>query len=86
MLSVILPVYNEENNIENAYRAIRSQLLPEKIDFELVFVNDGSKDNSFETIKKLAENVQDVQIVGVSFSRNFGKEVSNFFRTFSCNG
>lgn len=78
MLSVILPVYNEENNIENAYRAIRSQLLPEKIDFELVFVNDGSKDNSFETIKKLAENVQDVQIVGVSFSRNFGKEAAIF--------
>ena len=78
MLSVILPVYNEENNIENAYRAIRDQLLPEKIDFELVFVNDGSKDNSFKIIKKLTECVRDAQIVGVSFSRNFGKEAAIF--------
>lgn len=76
MLSVILPVYNEENNIENAYRAIRDWLLPEKIDFELVFVNDGSKDNSFEIIKKLTERVRDAKIVGVSFSRNFGKEAA----------
>ena len=78
MLSVILPVYNEENNIENAYRAIRDQLLPEKINFELVFVNDGSRDNSFEIVKKLTESVRDAQIVGVSFSRNFGKEAAIF--------
>lgn len=76
MLSVILPVYNEENNIENAYRAIRDQLLPENIDFELVFVNDGSKDDSFEIIRRLTENVRDAKIVGVSFSRNFGKEAA----------
>lgn len=78
MLSVILPVYNEENNIENAYRAIRDQLSPENIDFELVFVNDGSKDNSFEIIRRLTENVRDAKIVGVSFSRNFGKEAAIF--------
>lgn len=76
MLSVILPVYNEENNIENAYRAIRDQLAAENIDFELVFVNDGSKDNSFEIIKKLTKSVRDAKIVGVSFSRNFGKEAA----------
>jgi len=78
MLSVILPVYNEEKNIENAYRAIRDVLAPEKIEFELVFVNDGSKDKSFEVIRKLAEDVHDAQIVGVSFSRNFGKESAIF--------
>lgn len=78
MLSIILPVYNEENNIENVYYAIRDVLLPEKINFELVFVNDGSKDGSFELIKKLAEGVQDAQIVGISFSRNFGKEAAIF--------
>lgn len=78
MLSVILPVYNEEKNVENAYRAIRDVLAPEKIEFELVFVNDGSKDKSFEVIRKLAEDVHDAQIVGVSFSRNFGKESAIF--------
>lgn len=78
MLSIILPTYNEEGNIENAYRAIRDILLPKGIAFELVFVNDGSKDKSFEVIRKMAETVRDAQIVGLSFSRNFGKEAAIF--------
>ena len=64
MLSIILPVYNEESNIENAYQAIKEILLPKGIDFELVFVNDGSKDRSFEIIRKLAERVKDGRILG----------------------
>lgn len=78
MLSIILPVYNEENNIVRAYEAIRDVLAPKEIRFELVFVNDGSKDNSFEVIRKLSENVRDAQIIGLSFSRNFGKEAAIF--------
>lgn len=78
MLSIILPVYNEENNIERAYQAIRDVLTPKEIDFELVFVNDGSKDNSFVEISRLAESVRDAKIVGLSFSRNFGKEAAIF--------
>ena len=80
MLSIILPVYNEESNIENAYQAIKEILLPKGIDFELVFVNDGSKDRSFEIIRKLAERVKDGRILGLSFSRNFGKEAAIFPR------
>lgn len=78
MLSIILPVYNEENNIERAYQAIREVLAPKGIDFELVFVNDGSKDNSFAEISRLAESVRDAKIIGLSFSRNFGKEAAIF--------
>ncbi|MGN0495108.1 MAG: glycosyltransferase family 2 protein [Lachnospiraceae bacterium] len=78
MLSIVLPVYNEELNIERAYQAIKEVLAPRGIDFELVFVNDGSKDNSFEVIKKLAAEVRDAKIMGVSFSRNFGKEAAIF--------
>lgn len=78
MLSIVLPVYNEELNIERAYQAIKEVLAPKGIDFELVFVNDGSKDNSFEVIKKLAAEVRDAKIMGVSFSRNFGKEAAIF--------
>ncbi|MDE6761427.1 MAG: glycosyltransferase family 2 protein [Lachnospiraceae bacterium] len=78
MLSIILPVYNEESNIENAYQAIKGILLPKGIDFELVFVNDGSKDRSFEIIRKLADTVKDAKILGLSFSRNFGKEAAIF--------
>lgn len=78
MLSIVLPVYNEEQNIVHAYEAIRDVLAPKEIRFELVFVNDGSKDNSFDVIRKLSENVRDAQIIGLSFSRNFGKEAAIF--------
>lgn len=78
MLSIILPVYNEENNIKRAYQAIKEVLLPKGIDFELVFVNDGSRDKSFEVIRELTEQVSDAKIIGLSFSRNFGKEAAIF--------
>lgn len=78
MLSIVLPVYNEEQNIESVYHAIKEVLAPKGIDFELVFVNDGSKDDSFDKITKLADKVQDAKIVGLSFSRNFGKESAIF--------
>ncbi len=78
MLSIVLPVYNEEENIVRAYEAIRDVLAPKEIRFELVFVNDGSKDNSFEVIRKLSEEARDAQIIGLSFSRNFGKEAAIF--------
>lgn len=78
MLSIVLPVYNEENNIERAYQAIRDVLRPENIEFELIFINDGSKDHSFDVIRKLAQKVEDANIVGLSFSRNFGKEAAIF--------
>lgn len=78
MLSIVLPVYNEEQNIERAYQAIKEILAPKEIEFELVFVNDGSKDHSFEIIQKLTREVRDAKIIGVSFSRNFGKEAAIF--------
>jgi len=78
MLSIVLPVYNEEENIVRAYEAIRDVLVPKDIAFELVFVNDGSKDHSFDVIKKLSQEVRDAKILGLSFSRNFGKEAAIF--------
>ncbi len=78
MLSVILPAYNEEGNIDVAYEKIRSVLVPEHIDFELVFVNDGSRDRTFQEIRSLSERVKEGRIVGLSFSRNFGKEAAIF--------
>lgn len=78
MLSVILPAYNEEGNIDVAYEKIRSVLAPEQIEFELVFVDDGSKDRTFEEIRMLAEREKEDRIEGLSFSRNFGKEAAIF--------
>lgn len=78
MLSIVLPAYNEEDNIERAYERIRSVLLPEQIPFELIYVNDGSKDGTIEKIRSLSDRVTDTRITGLSFSRNFGKESAIF--------
>ena len=72
MLSVILPAYNEEKMIEKAADTIHEILQGEHIPHELVFVNDGSKDGTWQEIEKLSAKRDYVR--GVSFSRNFGKE------------
>ncbi|MCD7842100.1 MAG: glycosyltransferase family 2 protein [Lachnospiraceae bacterium] len=72
MLSVILPAYNEEKMIQKASAEIDRILMAEQIDYEIVFVNDGSKDHTWEEIEKAAG--QNPHVTAVSFSRNFGKE------------
>ncbi len=72
MLSVVLPAYNEEKMISKAAETIGGILSGADIAYEIVFVNDGSKDKTWEEIEKAAE--KDAHIAGVNFSRNFGKE------------
>lgn len=75
-LSVVLPAYNEEQNIANT-TAVLSKLLEEQgIEYELVFISDGSSDGTFAEIQKAAE--QNPNIKGAEFSRNFGKEAGIF--------
>lgn len=74
MLSIILPAYNEENNIDYACDEIFRVLNNEQIAFEIVFVDDGSKDETWKQVLKEAEKRDYVH--GVSFSRNFGKEAA----------
>ena len=76
MLSVILPSYNEEKMIPVAADTISGILERESIDFELLFIDDGSKDATWENITKVAE--KNPHVVGVHFSRNFGKEAAMF--------
>lgn len=76
MLSVILPSYNEEKMISKASKIIGDILTSNEIEYELIFVNDGSKDNTWSEIEKVAEN--DKHVVGIHFSRNFGKESAMF--------
>lgn len=76
MLSVILPAYNEEENIPIAARTLAGILDKEAIDFELLFVDDGSKDSTWAEIVKARE--ADSRVKGISFSRNFGKEAAMF--------
>ncbi len=76
MLSVIIPAYNEEGNIFNTAEVTSSVLRENGIDFELIFVNDGSKDKTWDKLCELSK--RDKNIVAVNFSRNFGKESAIF--------
>ncbi len=74
-ISIIVPCYNEEEAIPLFYKEISkiSKKLS-KYKFEYIFVDDGSKDSTLDTIKKL--NTKDKNIRYISFSRNFGKEAA----------
>ncbi|MBO5987211.1 MAG: glycosyltransferase family 2 protein [Lachnospiraceae bacterium] len=76
LLSVVLPAYNEEQNIANTVKTLSDLFEAEKTDYELIFVSDGSKDKTFAEIEKAAKENQ--RIKGVEFSRNFGKEAGIF--------
>ena len=55
LLSIVLPSYNEEQNIANTANVLAGLLEQEQIDYELVFVSDGSQDRTYEEILKAAE-------------------------------
>lgn len=76
LLSIILPSYNEEQNIANTADVLSKLFEKEQIDYELIFVSDGSVDNTYAEILKVA--AQNPKIKGAQFSRNFGKEASIF--------
>ena len=75
-LSVVLPAYNEELMVGKTCRVLREVLTGAGISYELVLVNDGSRDNTWEEIIKAGK--KDKNILGVHFSRNFGKEAAVF--------
>ncbi len=69
---IIIPAYNEEKNIPLFYEEIIKYINYDKYEFDLLFINDGSKDDTLEEIKKLKEI--DSRVKYISLSRNFGKE------------
>ena len=74
MLSVIIPAYNEELSIERAYYTISGILKNAVIDNEIIFIDDGSSDSTYEKIQSLSEREPNIR--GLHFSRNFGKEAA----------
>ena len=78
LCSCLVPCFNEEEVIPLYYEEMQKVRKQEegKIDFEIIFIDDGSKDKTLEVIKKLSE--QDECIHYVSFSRNFGKEAAMY--------
>ena len=75
MISVVIPAYNEQENIPVAAERLGGILAPLS-EYELIFVDDGSKDGTWSLIKQLSET--DEHIRGLHFSRNFGKEGAIF--------
>lgn len=76
ILSFILPVYNEEKNLIHVYEDLISSLeqYVDKYDYEIVFIDDGSHDASWQIIQKLAQ--QDIHVHGILFSRNFWQQMA----------
>ncbi|MDD3185709.1 MAG: glycosyltransferase family 2 protein [Anaerostipes sp.] len=74
MLSIVLPSYNEEANIEKVTNVILSLMKKENIDVELIFIDDGSRDATWNKICLMSKEYS--QVVGITFSRNFGKEAA----------
>jgi len=74
MLSIIIPAFFEEKNINPLYKEIVTSLKAAKIDFEIIFVDDGSRDRTFEEIIRLSET--DSRVMGLKLSRNFGHQVA----------
>ena len=75
-ISIIIPSYNEEGNVDHTAAVVTKIMEENSIPFELVFVNDGSSDGTWDRLEKMAE--RDDRIVAVNFSRNFGKESAIF--------
>ncbi len=76
LLSIVLPSYNEEQNIAHTTEVLSELLEREGIDYELIFVSDGSTDGTFQEILKA--NKKNPRVKGAQFSRNFGKEAGIF--------
>jgi len=74
-LSIIVPAYNEEGNVKTVYDNIKK--IFEDISYEILFVNDGSKDKTYEELKELYKTDKK-HIKVVNFSRNFGKEAAMY--------
>ena len=75
-LSVVLPAYNEEAMLLKAAETLKEILEKEKIEYQLIFVDDGSRDQTWSLITEAAH--RDSHVTGIHFSRNFGKEAAIF--------
>lgn len=73
-LSVVIPVYNEQENIQELYRRLVIALDEVEPSYEIIFIDDGSRDNSLELLAKIAQ--QDARVTVISFARNFGHQAA----------
>ncbi len=75
MISLVISVYNEEHNLEPLFDKIREKIPYDK---EIIFVNDGSIDNSINVLKSIKQKHKSEKIKIINFSRNFGHEAAMY--------
>lgn len=75
-ITCVFPVYNNSGSLKTLHREMKSifEKLGSKYDYEFIFINDGSRDNSLEVLRYLAEN--DSKVIVLSLSRNFGHQAA----------
>jgi dolichol-phosphate mannosyltransferase len=73
-LNVVVSVYNEEAALPLFYKELYNELVQLNISYQIIFVNDGSHDNSYEILKTFARENSRVKVI--NFSRNFGHEAA----------
>ena len=73
-ISLIVPCYNEQEALPIFYRETKKVMESMDCDYEMIFVNDGSKDGTLELLKEFAK--EDTHVTYIGFSRNFGKEAA----------
>lgn len=85
-ISIVIPAYNEEKNIHPVYKKITELFGASGMDYsyEIIFVNDGSTDDTINEIEKLTQ--EDERVKFIDFSRNFGKEIATSAGLNNCSG
>lgn len=85
-LSLVVPCYNEEGNVEKFFSEVNKAFSGKVKDYEFVFVNDGSRDETYSRLKKIYNDHKESQVQVLSFSRNFGKEAAIYAGLSSAKG
>ncbi|MBD3204405.1 glycosyltransferase [Candidatus Woesearchaeota archaeon] len=83
-LSIIVPAYNEEKNIKKLYEKLKNSLKKTKKSYEIIFIDDGSTDKTFQIIKNISKKEKKVK--AISFYKNFGKSAAYMAGFEICSG
>jgi len=73
-LSIIIPVFNEEESLQPLYQQLTAVLKELKMGYEIIFIDDGSRDSSYQILEKL--HLQDKKVRGIKFRKNFGQSAA----------
>jgi Glycosyltransferases involved in cell wall biogenesis len=74
LISIVIPMYSEENLIHECYRRVKSVVENNKLNYEMIFINDGSKDKTLEKLKEVCNIDENCKVI--DFSRNFGHQIA----------